>query len=470
MAVHEFPALGFDPAPGEPGVVAAVEQAVGRQAQRLADSERRLGRLQAGLWTGQAAGAFAADLECLPGDLRRATTAHAEVTAALQGYASELTAAKRQAGQLEHEAAQARQARQVAAGQADSLLQAVAGESDLAASWRAGELRAAQSRVRASDGALAEVIGRAHALEAHLDGIADHTARRILAAAEAPYHKPGALPRLWNGAKDFAGDTWDRTKQFARDHADALRKLSAGLKIVSAAAGLLSFVPVVGGAFAVVAVASGALALGTDALLKASNGEGSWASLGLDATLTLIPGGRLVRPLATAGRAAPAMRAGLQGARRARAGTLTRTAAGGVRGGGRSTLRMPKVPWRYGHLPPNQAGSTDLFGNITIRHGVMGSQLVETVRHERVHRLLSPRHGPLRPLRAKLVGLRYQHSHLARYLEEAAAETYGTASLREGLAFPFRHGYVQPWRVAAEGAGGVGAGSVSYGVYEWVAE
>jgi hypothetical protein len=97
-------------------------------------------------------------------------------------------------------------------------------------------------------------------------------------------------------------------------------------------------------------------------------------------------------------------------------GDLRRTAAGGVRGGGRSTLRMPKVPWRYGHLPPNQAGSTDLFGNITIRHGVMGSQLVETVRHERVHRLLSPRHGPLRPLRARLVGLRYQHSHLARYL------------------------------------------------------
>jgi hypothetical protein len=228
MAVHEFPALGFDPAPGEPGVVTAVEQAIGRQAQRLAESEHRLGHLQAGQWTGQAAGAFAADLGHLPGDLRRATSAHAEAVAALQSYAGELTAAKQQAGLLEQEAAQARQARQVAAGQADSLMRAVAGETDLAASRRAEELRAVQSRVRVIDAALAEVIGRAHALEAHLDGIANRTARRILAAAEAPFHEPGALAKLWNGAKDVAGDAWDRTEQFVRDHADALRKLSAG--------------------------------------------------------------------------------------------------------------------------------------------------------------------------------------------------------------------------------------------------
>jgi hypothetical protein len=332
-------------------------------------------------------------------------------------------------------------------------------------------LRAAQSRVRASGGALAEVIGRAHALEAQLDGIADHTARRILAAAEAPYHEPGALPRLWNGAKDLAGDAWDRTRQFARDHADALRKLSAGLKIVSAAAGLLSFVPVVGGAFAVVAVASGALALGTDALLKASTGEGSWASLGLDATLTLIPGGRLVRPLATAGRAAPAMRAGLQGAGRARAGTLTRAATGG-RSKRSAQLRMPNVPWRYANLPAGYLGATDNLGNITVAFGVRGRQLVETVRHEAVHRLLSPRHGSFRPLRARINDLRYEYSDLARYLEEAAAETYGTGSLRQGLKLGFHPQYsVRPWRLAVEGAGATsGVGAASYGVYEWVSD
>lgn len=113
----------------------------------------------------------------------------------------------------------------------------------------------------------------------------------------------------------------------------------------------------------------------------------------------------------------------------------------------------------FGDLPDGTLGSTDENGNITIQRGLTGKDFEETLRHETVHSVLTP---PA-PLNQITTGL-YRYSGLYRYGEEAAAETYGTGSLWQGLKFPITNGYVSVPRLGAEVAG---VGAVGYGIYEW---
>jgi hypothetical protein len=128
---------------------------------------------------------------------------------------------------------------------------------------------------------------------------------------------------------------------------------------------------------------------------------------------------------------------------------------------------LPNVPWSYGPLPSNYLGATDRFGNITIRPGLSGQALIDTVRHESVHRFFSPRYGPLRELRADIGMLGYERSHFLRYLEEALAQTYATRSLLQGLRHPLNGAYqLSVWRVILEGGGyGIIVGGTTYGAY-----
>ncbi len=142
--------------------------------------------------------------------------------------------------------------------------------------------------------------------------------------------------------------------------------------------------------------------------------------------------------------------------------------------GGRSLMRgvrnsasRNRIPWKYGETD-GALGTTDKYGNIRIKPGLKGEELVETVRHEGVHRFLSPKAEFMKEPRADLGMSAYQNSHLLRYLEEAAAETFATKSIRKGLLFPVEYGYVSPAQTLIEGAaylGGTGAGAY-YG-YKW---
>jgi len=112
-----------------------------------------------------------------------------------------------------------------------------------------------------------------------------------------------------------------------------------------------------------------------------------------------------------------------------------------------------RIPWQYGRTPPGAAGMTDKFGNITIRPGLAGKELWETVRHESVHRFFSPKSGPFRKLRANLGYFGYGKSQLIRYTEEAIAETVATRSLLKGLSFPTVGYQLSLTRTVAEGLG-----------------
>jgi hypothetical protein len=62
----------------------------------------------------------------------------------------------------------------------------------------------------------------------------------------------------------------------------------------------------------------------------------------------------------------------------------------------------------------------------------------------------------------------YENSHLARYTEEAAAETYATRSLGQGLRHPFHSDYrISRAQLAAEGTVvAAGTAAAGYGAYQ----
>lgn len=300
MAVREFPALGFDPAPGRPAELDSLGHDVARHAASLAAARRQVAGIRANGWVGHAAGAFAAEIAPLPGDLDRSAGAFGTVAGALDAYARELDLAQRRATLLERRAAQARAAGQRAADQAGVLGHGPDGESEPARLAREADLRAARLRASDGDAELAAIVREAHGLHEHVFGVAEHAARQIRAAAEqAPYRKPSlfqqGLDRLQHG--------WQSTKHWVAQHADALRAISGVLKGIAAAAATLALVvqavPVIGQVAGTVplavAAAAGGAALGIDVLLKLSSGEGSWTSLGLDLALTVIPGAALTR-------------------------------------------------------------------------------------------------------------------------------------------------------------------------------
>src|SRR5262249_48181746 len=107
MPTYEFPALGFNPAPGDPAAVDAAARSSQQFAQRLANDVATLNRMQASSWVGDAGDAFRDKIKDLPKDLDRSRAAHEATGAALSSYASALSSAQGQARMLEQEAAEA---------------------------------------------------------------------------------------------------------------------------------------------------------------------------------------------------------------------------------------------------------------------------------------------------------------------------------------------------------------------------
>jgi RHS repeat-associated protein len=141
---------------------------------------------------------------------------------------------------------------------------------------------------------------------------------------------------------------------------------------------------------------------------------------------------------------------------------LARGGGAGVRLATRGGGKM-RVPWKFGSPSGGARGSTDAYGNITIRRGLSGRELTETVRHEAVHRFFSPtRPGRFQVARARLGMWGYKNSAFLKYTEEALAEGIATRSVSQGLLFPITHGYVHPARLAIETGALGGAG---YGLY-----
>lgn len=151
-----FPALGFDPAPGEPeecGALAREHRRAAAELDRLAAEVARLPEAVA-TWRGAAAAAFTAALAPLPGQLRDAAQALASTGARLSAWAFELEQLQERARATERIAAAALERVREAVAGADvvdvweaeeDLRRAVQQADAVRAAWRAGGRRAASA-------------------------------------------------------------------------------------------------------------------------------------------------------------------------------------------------------------------------------------------------------------------------------------------------------------------------------------
>jgi RHS repeat-associated protein len=144
--------------------------------------------------------------------------------------------------------------------------------------------------------------------------------------------------------------------------------------------------------------------------------------------------------------------------------------AAGIGGGAAgASAKLPPFQWGAPKwFRPGQYGFTTPWGDIYLNSRLVQSgtpYFYYALRHEGVHRFLSPLEGSLlRGFRARAKAWFYESSHLFRYTEEAWAETAASGSLRAGLRYPFQHpDYgIKGYRLVLEGVGALGAEYAGY--------
>ncbi len=281
MARREFPALGFDPAPGDPAAVDTAAGGVDGAGTVFGDASANVTRLNSSGWTGEAAEAFRGQLADLPRDLDLAARAHQTTARTLREYADGLAVRQRRADELEVRAAEVKAQQQAAIAEVNRIAGQTAPEGSAELATLRSQYDSARSRADGFGSDLQDVIAQARRLHGEHEAAARAAAGTIRDQADAPYEEPGWLSRAWDSAKGWIAE-----------HADVLAQISTVLKGVSAVLGVLSLVP--GLQFlAPFAIAAGAIALAIDVAVKVATGRGSWASIGLDAALTFLPVGRV---------------------------------------------------------------------------------------------------------------------------------------------------------------------------------
>ena len=281
MTTREFPALGFDPAPGDAGALSSAAGGVRGAGTLFGDASTTVRRLNSSAWTGDAAEAFRGQLADLPRDLDLAARSHSTAARALSEYGSGLQVRQRRATELETRAAALRQQEHTAVAEVNRLAGRTAPSGSPEFASLKQQYDSARTRATTLGTELQDVIAAARRLHGEHRTAADQAARTIRDVADAPYKEPGWLSRAWGSVKGWIAD-----------HADVLQTISAVLKGVSAVLGVLSLVP--GLQFlAPFALAAGGIALAIDVAVKLATGKGSWTSIGIDAALTFMPWSRV---------------------------------------------------------------------------------------------------------------------------------------------------------------------------------
>lgn len=327
---REFPALGFDPAPGNIDRINTLADNLGTIARDLGEAHTDLVNLgkSEGIWTGSAAQAFSETVEDLPEYLDKAHRSFSDASTALSGWADDLAELQRKAASLEAEAARA--AGELKRAQANPDLDLanrsfpIGPELDRARRL----LQAAEAEVEKAHRSLEEIRRQArrlfesHGEEAVRVAAALNRAREI--APDTPWIDIGGL---FDAIGDFFSDVADTIEGLLADISDALVKLGESLSFLAGVMGTLAlataFIPGVNAVTAAAAAGLSAAATGTKLLAKAGGANVSWGDIGMEA-LGAFPGGRL-------GQAAKLGNTGLAGAKTVKiagGGTLGRTIGG----------------------------------------------------------------------------------------------------------------------------------------------
>ncbi|HEX3647712.1 MAG TPA: hypothetical protein VHV49_04740 [Pseudonocardiaceae bacterium] len=304
-----YPALGFNPAPGNVGTVGSLASnflTVSSHLQQARDAMMKAGQA-GGFWEGDAASSFHNDLGKLPDYLDKATQSLGEAGKALDGWANDLTSMQSTAADYERQAEDA--VRQLNEAKSNPDLRLAGQEFDTQQALQEAQqrLNSAESELNAAQGDLNAVREQASRLfNQHQDLVKQVEDALNKAKDEAP-DKPGfwssvgsAFSSAFHGLEDLAKNTWD----FVKKHANVIAKvgdvLSAVGTVLSIAAAATAEIPIVGEVVEGVSIGVNASALGAHALAKAAGANVSDATLAQDA-IGLIPGGAMLKGATKAG-------------------------------------------------------------------------------------------------------------------------------------------------------------------------
>jgi len=272
-----YPHLGFNPAPGVPGDVEALEKVVTTATNSMKESGQLLDQLRdsdSGVWVGDAADAFRQHFnDKLVTDLQHAQQSLTEAGTTIQNWYKDLVGFKQTAQNLDQEAAAAREALQNAQAQVEqaksnpnlNLINEIFTDPQ-ALQQAQSALDQAESAVNDANAAeqqaqddLDSILKRARQLQQEVDSAARNYASQLENSTKGPApHKPGWFSSMMHDI----GRAFSAVGNWVEQHANAIHSV---LSTISAIAGLVALctpppVDIVAGAVAMTAGA-GALAM-----------------------------------------------------------------------------------------------------------------------------------------------------------------------------------------------------------------
>ncbi|MEV6830908.1 putative T7SS-secreted protein [Amycolatopsis sp. NPDC051102] len=284
MSARDFPALGFDPAPGDlDGItdLAGKYRAVGGDLAEADDSLRRIVRKQ-GIWQGEASDAFARRIGPLPGYLDDAAKSMGQAAEALEGWAQSLGELQKRAADLEARAEAAARAAEQARANPDLALanRTFPDQQSLQIAQRL--LDNAGQQLQAAINGCQNVQDAAKQLQQEHTEAAARVAEQLRKAKELAPDEPDLLDKLSNAVVGALGDLTntladgvDEAWNFVQDHAELIAKVSDVVGDIGNGIGVMSdFLPPPAGEVAsVVATGLGLGALGGHALAKSAGAD-----------------------------------------------------------------------------------------------------------------------------------------------------------------------------------------------------
>jgi hypothetical protein len=293
MSVRDFPALGFDPAPGD---LAGVTDLAGKYrvvSRDLAEANVSLREIvtKQGVWQGEASEAFTRRVGPLPGYLDSAAKAMGQAADALETWCHDLGDLQKRAADLEARAEAAARAAEQARANPDLALANRTFQDQPSLQIAQRLLDNAGEQLENAIGGCQNVQDAAKQLLTEHTDAAGRVAELLRKAKELAPDEPdlldklgdavgGALADLSNTLADSVDEVWN----FVQDHAEVISKVSDVVGDIGNALGVLSdFVPdPVGMAVGVVATGFGVGALGGHAVAKAAGADVAPETLGFD--------------------------------------------------------------------------------------------------------------------------------------------------------------------------------------------
>lgn len=252
MTTSQYPALGFDPAPGDTagiGDLAEKYRVVGQDLEEANTCLRQIVTKQ-GIWTGEASEAFARRLGPLPEYLDGAARSMTQAAGALDSWTHDLGEMQRRAQELEQRAKAAAQAAEQARNNPDFAL-ANRTFTDQQSLQIAQNLldNAGRALEEAVNGCVEIQEAAKKLLEQHTE-VANRVADLLRKAKELAPDEPsvlddivgavtGAVTDLVNLSADMLDAAWD----FVQDHAEVFSKVSDVLGDIGTAIGVLGDLP-----------------------------------------------------------------------------------------------------------------------------------------------------------------------------------------------------------------------------------